>query len=223
MKVAILSAVLGNFDTLVDPVEQQVPDIAGEKVEVFFHRFTDEDFPPIADLPPRFQYRIPKMFGFDMFPGHDIYIWLDGTFSFDRPDAVEYFLRQLWDKDMVVFKHPWRNTAQEETDHIEEHLLKEKPYITARYKNGFHKEQMAEILKTPSYVDDELFTSTAFVYRNTSRVRAAFIEWWLQTSRFFTVDQIAMPYVLRKHGLQVTVIPDNQYKFKYLKIASEHK
>jgi hypothetical protein len=215
MKTAILTANLGKFDTPVDPVTQDV--------EATFYRFTDENFPPIADLPPRFQYRIPKMFGWQMFPGYDVYIWLDGSMSFTREDCVQYFLDQLGDNDMVVFKHPWRKTAKEEADHIEDHLQRGKSYITSRYKNGLHKEQLAHILGTPGYVDDELFASTAFVYRNTSRVQTALADWWLLTSRFFTVDQIAMAYALRMNGVSVTVIEDNQYKFPYLTLVSEHK
>lgn len=217
MKIAILTAVLGNFDKIVDPVLQDVP----EGVEYTFHRFTDEDFPPIADLPPRFQYRIPKLYGWQMFPGYDVYIWLDGTFSFGRPDCLEWFLEKLGDADMAFFKHPWRNSAAEETAHIEEHLAKKTPYIASRYKNGLHKEQLFQIQADPDYVDDKLYTSTAFIYRDNPSVRFSLQVWWLHSSRYFTVDQIVQPYAVRH--LKVNVIPDNQYKTPYLTIVSTHK
>lgn len=220
MRVAILSCILGDFDTPVDPVQQVFP---YKSVECDFHRFTDADFPPIADLPPRFQYRIPKLFGWQMFPDYDVYIWLDGSMSFTREDCVDYFLSKLGDKDMVVFKHPYRNSAREEVDHIEDHLQKGKKYITSRYKNGLHKEQLKVMMEGNTYQDDELFASTVFVYRNNQRVHSALTNWWIQTSRYFTVDQIAMAYCLRQMGLSIEVIKDNQYKFKYLTLVSEHK
>lgn len=213
MKVAVLSANLGNFDTPVDPVKQTV--------DITFHRFTDENFPPVTGLTPRLQYRIPKMFGWQMFPGYDIYIWLDGTFTLGRKDSVQWFLDQLGDNDFAFFKHPWRNTMKEETDHIEEYLKKNDKYITPRYKNGLHKEQYADCMNDADYVDDRLYTSTAFAYRDSEHVRDVLRLWWLHTSRYFTVDQIALPYVTKDSA--VSVIPENQYKCKYLKIASIHK
>lgn len=218
MKIAILTANLGDFDKPVDPVNQ----ITREHT-VHFHRFTDKDFPPIADLPPRFQYRIPKMFGWQMFPGYDIYVWLDGSMSFPRDDSLQWFLDKLGDNDMAVFKHPWRNTAKEETDHIEEKLREGNKYITARYKNGLHKEQLEEMSKALGYVDDELFASTVFVYRSIPKVELALIDWWLNAARFYTVDQIVMAYVLRKHQLNLKVIDDNLFKMPYLKLVSAHK
>ena len=68
MKVAILTANLGNFDTQVDPVTQDLPN-GVEKIA--FHRYTDNNFPPITGLTPRLQYRIPKLFGWQMFPGYN--------------------------------------------------------------------------------------------------------------------------------------------------------
>jgi hypothetical protein len=215
MKVAILTCILGDFDTPVDPVKQTWT--------VKFHRFTDADFPPITGLTPRLQYRIPKCFGWQMFPGYDIYIWLDGTFSFGLEDSVDWLMEQLGDNDMAVFKHPWRDTIKEESDHIEDHLRKGKPYITSRYKNGLHKEQLRFIQADPRYVDDKLFTSTVFVYRNTAKVQMALTDWWLMGSRYFTCDQLALPYVLRRNEIKVSVIPDNQYKTPYLTMVSKHK
>lgn len=217
MNICILTANLGDFDTPVDPVEQKLP----EDTHLRFHRFTDEDFPPIADLPPRFQYRIPKMFGWQLEPDYDIYIWLDGSFSFTHDYCVEWFLEQLGDADIALFRHPWRKTMQEEADHIEEYLRKEDKYLTPRYRNGLHKEQLADIQSDKSYVDDVLFTSTAFIYRNTEPVHDAMRMWWLHTSRYYTVDQIALPYAVR--NLTVNMIVENQYKIPYLTMVSEHR
>src|SRR4029077_15640216 len=152
-----------------------------------FHRFDDNNFPPIIGLTPRLQYRIPKMFGWQMFPGYDYYLWLDGSFSIQHPNGLEFFLKRIVEnKDMVLFKHPWRDTITEETKHIEDYLQKGDKYITPRYKNGLHKEQLAECLADPNFKDDKLFTSTVFMYKNIQKVRDAMKFWWSQTSRYFT-------------------------------------
>lgn len=219
-KIAILTANLGGFDKNVESVLQVLP----EGYEYVFHQFNDENFPPITGLTPRLQYRIPKMFGWQMFPGYDYYLWLDGSFSLQDSNALAYFLNKIIaNNDMVLFKHPWRNTMTEETQHIEDQLAKGCNYITPRYKNGLHKEQLLECLEDPNFKDEKLFTSTVFMYKNTRKVREALKFWWYETSRYFTVDQIALPFVVFKHYLKIHEIKENQYKFPYLTLTSPHK
>lgn len=219
MKIAILTANLGNFDTPFDPVYQEV---TGNKT-VVFHRFTDNNFPPITGLTPRLQYRIPKLFGWQMFPGYDVYIWLDGSCSFERADSVEWFVEQLGKADMAFFKHPVRRNIRQETAHIEEKLQQGNWYIVPRYKNGLHKEQLAECMSDISFVDNVLYTSTAFIYKNNSNVHKVMKDWWYHQSRYFTCDQISLPYVLATNRVKVNKINENQYKIGYLSLVSKHK
>ncbi len=217
MRLAILSANLGSFDKIVKPVEQELT--LGID-EIAYHCFTDSDFPPVTGLTPRLQYRIPKCFGWQMFTGYDYYIWLDGSMSFTTPDCVSWFIEQLGNADFAVFKHPYRKTIQEESDHIEDHLNQEKPYITSRYKNGLHKEQLADIQLDDNYEDDHLYASTAFIYRDSEEVRDALRMWWLHQSRYYTCDQLAFTYALR--GLAVKVIDENPFKASHLTHTSKH-
>ena len=217
MKIAILTANLGNFDKSVDPVEQKT------EHKVVFHRWTDDNFPPITGLTPRLQYRIPKYFGWQMLPGYNAYIRLDGTFSFVRDDCVEWFLEQLAGADVAFFKHPHRNTIKDEVDHIEEKLKQKHPYIVSRYKNGLHKEMYGIIKADLSYIDSCLYTSTAFIYRNNRVMQKAMRYWWFYQSRYYTVDQIAQPYAMYCAGAKVNVIRENQYKCSYLEFVSKHR
>lgn len=217
MKIAILSANLGSFDkTAKDPVKQDLP------FQIDFHRFTDEDFPPITGLTGRFQYRIPKLFGWQMFPGYDIYIWLDSSMSLQRPDSVAWLLDQLGDADAAFFRHPWRRTVREEVWHIEEKLRENNKYITPRYKNGLHKELYEEILKDKDFVDNKLFASNVFIYRNLPRVHEFMKEWWLWQSRYFTCDQIALMWVVWRTKLKIVEIMDNVFKIGYTSLVSHH-
>lgn len=214
--LAVLTANLGNFDDPVDPVPQVT------KIPYKFHRFTDDNFPPIAGLTPRLQYRIPKMFGWQMYPSFDYYIWLDGSVSLMREDSVEWFRDQIGDADIAVFKHPWRNTIREEVNFIEERLTRPDgdKYLTPRYKNGLHKEQYADILLDPDYVDDKLYASTAFIYRDSEHMRDVLRAWWLHTSRYFTVDQIVLPFLLKDSV--VKMIEANPFKGEHVSLVSKH-
>lgn len=222
MRVAILSANLGNFDKVVKPVDQELPDGISE---VSYHCFTDTDFPPIMGLTPRLQYRIPKLFGWQMFPGYDYYIWLDGGCSFLRADSLKYYMEQLGDGDIALFKHPTRRNIRQESAHIQEHLDLGKPYISTRYKNGLHREQLEYIQNhgAVGFKDDKLWASTTFIYRNTSKVNQAMTFWWTMQSRYFTCDQIALPYVLWVHELIVKTFDQPIYKTGYMSLVSKHK
>lgn len=220
-KIAILSANLGEFDkTAKDPVKQDLPENVSE---ITFHRFTDEDFPPITGLTPRMQYRLPKLFGWEMFPGYDAYIWLDSSMSLQRPDCVKWFFEQIQEADAAFFRHPQRGKISEESDHIEEKLKINHWYITPRYKNGLHKEMVEKANKDITFHDNDLYASTAFIYWNTPRVHDMMQDWWYYQSRYFTCDQVALPYAIHRSKIKVNKIMDNLFKIGYLSLVSHHK
>lgn len=216
MRIAILTANLGNFDTPVDPIEQNTSH------EVAFHRFTDDDFPPVTGLTPRLQYRIPKLFGWQMYPGYDAYIWLDGSMTFGRPDSLEWFVFQLGEADCAFFKHPVRKTIRHEVRHINEKLLYH-PYIITRYKNGLHNENLKEAMSDFTFKDRNLYASTVFMYRNTENVQDFMWKWWAYQSRYYSCDQVALPYAIHKSNIKVNKIMEDQYKTPFLQMASYHK
>lgn len=217
MKIAILTANLGNFDQVVNSVSQYTDH------EVKFHRFTDEDFPPVTGLSGRFQYRIPKMFGWEMMPDYDMYLWFDSSMALKSPDALNWFLRQMEGYEMGFFKHPWRKTLKEEVDHIEEYLRKGNEYITSRYKNGFHKEMYWKTIGTPFFKDNTLYASTVFMYRNTQAVKDTLRIWWFYQSRYYTCDQVNLPLALFETGVSHIAFEGDLFKNHYIDLVSKHK
>jgi hypothetical protein len=199
MKTAILTANLGTFEKQVAFVQQCV--------NYDFYSFTDENFPPRhCSMTPRLQARIPKMFGWQMAPGYDFYIWVDSSHSLQHKNSVKWFQDQLWDADIALFKHPTRATIQEEAEHIKDRLEKKCPYITPRYENELIDEQLKAIFSDRSFADDRLFASTALIYRNTKEIQDMMVQWWYHTSRFHSVDQLALPYVVFKAGVKLKTI-----------------
>ncbi len=225
MKIGILSANLGNFDEDVESVKQNLP----EGMEVVFYKWTDKNFSLITGLTPRFQYRIPKLFGWQMFPEQelfeeiDIFIWLDGSMSLQNSDSVKWFVEQLgYVNDMLLFKHPKRSTIKSEVEHIEEKLQKGSKYLTSRYANGLHSECYEEIMKDKGFQDNQLFASTAFVYKNTEKVQGMLKDWFFWQARYWSCDQIPLPYVLWKNKIKVKTIEEDVFKSKYLSFK-KHK
>jgi len=221
MKLAIVTANMGSFDKPVDYVKQSV--------DYDFYRFTDENFPPRhCSITPRLQARIPKMFGWEMAPGYDYYIWVDASFSLQHPDSVKWFLEQCDGMDIAVLKHPMRNTIQEEADYLKKRLLEEKNgikndlYITKRYENELIDEQLVVIKNDEEYVDNCLYASTALIYHNNDRVINMMKHWWFHTSRYHSIDQLSLPYVIFKAKCAVRVIPTqhrHDFRIPYLTLV----
>ena len=211
MKIAVITANLGWFETVKLNIAQSIE--ADD-----FYRFTDDNFPPrFNSLTPRLQARIPKMFGWQMIPGYDVYLWVDSSCILSDPDSIKWFVDQLGDAEIAVFKHPNRNSIQEEADYLKHRLKIKCPYITPRYKNELIDEQLKEIKEDPNFIDDLLFASTALIYRPTDKIKRMMREWWYFTSRYHSIDQLALPYVLFNNAVDFNIIPDKYMKCKYLK------
>ena len=74
MKVAVISANLGNFEKKLWFKQKNI-------ASATLIMFTDANFPPRKSMSPRFQAKIPKCFGWQMLPGYDIYLWMDAQFA----------------------------------------------------------------------------------------------------------------------------------------------
>jgi hypothetical protein len=209
--VGLLTANLGGFDTFLPPVEQV-------GVAATSYLFTDENFPPREkSLSPRMQARIPKCFGWEMRPGHDVYVWVDASLHVSCPDTAAWFVAQLGNHEMALFVHPWRATIREEAAYIRRKIAEGNRYLAARYTGEDLDGQLAEIARDPAYVDDVLYASTAFAYRPTFRVTSALKEWWYHISRYHSVDQLALPYVVRHLG--VTRLHESVYRASHLTLV----
>lgn len=207
MRLAILSANLGH----IDPddtvwVEQVAP---GYEIDV--HRWDDSSFPPRRCMSPRLQSRIAKMLGWQMAPGYDLYVWLDSSFTIKDPGAAKWMIDNLGDGDVGVFRHPHRSSIVAENEFIKKKIAEGNEYLKSRYEGELGDAEVAEIMSTPGYVDDRLLVAGIFIYRNVQRVRDAMVEWWYHTSRYHCVDQIGLPFVLWKHGVDTRILPGNYY------------
>lgn len=214
MKLLICSANLGSFDKPKEHVEQILPE-GIDQIDYF--RFTDENFPPrTASMTPRLQARIPKMMMWSMKPGYDYYLWVDASCRLSREDSAQWFLEQLGDADIVVFRHNKRITVGEEAQYLKDRLELEKegrkkPYVLPRYENERIDEQLAVV--DPNA---QLFASTAFIMKNDTPARDAMAIWWLNTSLYHSIDQLSLPHAIKTSGAKHNVINVDYLKCKYL-------
>ena len=201
MNILVHSANLGDFDKILPHVPQSIPHD--------YRISNDTNFPPRSKaMTPRLQARIPKCFGWQMFPGYDFYMWIDGNLTLKHHDALMHFLNGLDDHDVVALRHHRRPNIRQEVRYIRKGINQQSQYIVRRYENELLKEEYASIVADENYVDDLLLLSGAFMYRNTPEVQQAMKEWWYQTSRYHIVDQIGFVYALKSAGLRIKVLED---------------
>lgn len=215
-RAVVLSANLGSYDPPVAWVDQRSP--AGWTVEV--HRFTDANFPPRSlAMTSRLQCGIPKMFGWELVPGADLYIWIDASRGLLRPDTAAWFIEHIGGAEMLLFLHPERASIRAEFEFVKARMARPgERYLNSRYAGEWLDAQFAAV-NHPWHVDNRLYASTAFAYRPTLRVQQALGEWWFHKSRYLLHDQLALPFVIRRHHVYVTERSESVYAFEHLPIT----
>ena len=209
VKIAVISANLGGFDTKNEHVPQT---LAHD-----YFMFTDKNFPPRFNaMTPRLQAKIPKCFGWQMVPDYDYYLWIDGNLTLTNPDSLKYFYDNCQDHDVVALQHPRRNTVHWEGRYLRRGLKSGSRYMAGRYANELVDEQIAEIKADKDFVDDILVCGGVFMYRSTPKIHQMLKEWWYHISRYLIMDQCSFSYVLKKSGLRVNIRPDNFNDCPYL-------
>lgn len=212
MKLLIYSANLNNFDSPKEHEEQELPE-GIDQIE--YWRCTDDDFPPRFNaMTPRLQARIVKMFGWQMKPGFDFYLWVDASCRLSREDSAKWFMEKLWTCQMLAFAHNKRKTIQEEADYLKERLTLEKEgrkqlYVLPRYENEDIDGQMAVVRPNA-----RLFATTVLMYKNVPIVHEAMKKWWYHTSRFHSIDQLSFTEAIKSPS--IFVLEEDYLKCKYL-------
>lgn len=212
---AVIQASLGGIDRKVEHVKQSIP--------YEYHLFTDENFPPRDKaLHPRLQSKIPKCFGWQLAPGYELYMWLDGNISLAHPDSLKYYTEQLGDSDFLVLRHPGRPNIRQEVRYTRKGINQQSIYILSRYPGELLKEMYEIVENDKDYIDDLLVIGGVFLYRNTLEVQKLLKEWWYYQTRYILQDQLSFAYVLKKSGVKYKVLEDVYDDTLYLKIV-KHK
>jgi hypothetical protein len=220
MKVAVISANLGGYDAVVPwPEQEGLP--PGVTVDV--HRLDDRSFQG-RDLAmtSRLKCGIPKWFGAELFPGYDVYLWVDASRAL-APDTVAWFLNRLGMYELALFLHPERMTIRQEYEFIKARLQRPgETYLNSRYAGEWLEAQYRAVSK-PWHIDNRLYASTAFAYRPTLTIQRAFKEVWHHKSRYLLHDQLALPYAVREHRVKVLELPENIYTLPQLPITRQKR
>lgn len=172
--------------------------------------FTDQNFPPRKGLTPRLQSKIPKCFGWQMVPGYEYYLWIDGNIELSE-EAVKYFLKEIQGFDLLVLRHPDRPNIRQEVRYTRKGINQQSQYMLDRYNGELHAELYELIENDKDYVDDLLVIGGVFMYKNTPKVHQMLKEWFYYQCRYIVQDQLSFPYVIKKSGIKYKVL-DHSFK-----------
>lgn len=168
----------------------------------------------------RMTSKIPKMLGWLLSPGYDNYIWMDSRFNMRLSDSVDWFIRNLGNHEILLFKHPWRGTIIDEAVFIDEQVKKGHKILVEKTRGEDTLLQAKKLCEESWFIDDLLIAAGAFCYsaklvedKNYNVLK----EWYFQTCIGSIRDQISLPYCLKKFNTDYIVIEKDVFKLKYLR------
>lgn len=210
MKIALITANIGNFDPVTIPVKQ-----LGAQVD--YYCYTENNLPsPLPHLNNRLKGKYIKMMTHRFLPDYDYYVWADSNAYIHSDFFALDMVEKGW--DVSICKHHERKDVYEEIDYILENMNSGSEYLLKRYKDEPWYEEYEFYLQS-GMPDIPLYACKFFARRNVPRVNKAFEEWWMKTLEYSNFDQTMFSWITWRFGLSVRELDYNSMVSKHLKIS----
>jgi hypothetical protein len=138
---------------------------------------------------------LPHLF----FPDEPITTWVDANIAV-KVDDERIEERFLGKADMAIFKHPFRNTVEEEFKILQVIERFKIPWLQSQL-NG---QEMA-YKKEGFPIDSPLWECNFIIRRNTPSINRLMDAWWSEICRWQWRDQVSLPYVAWKYGQGINI------------------
>lgn len=150
--------------------------------------------------PPRLRAKFPKMMNVLARDYYDVTIWIDSTITVTRMDRlVAECAASLEGKEIALFSHPERASIMEEVG----------------ASSSMQKYVGQDLFSQASRYFADGFPTEHTLYAGGVIARSALLEkfgsLWLDQMSLSLQDQISLPYVLWKLGIEPGVIPGSVY------------
>lgn len=209
MKVALITAIYDNYDTLKPVLKQE-----GVEVEWIFVTDTVPDLEaadgytiymePRPGVHPNRAAKRPKMLPWE-YTDADASVWLDGSFMVVSP----YFVLDMmtYAAPIAQFRHPWRDCIYTE--------IAECVAVRKYAKTGLEAQEQA-YRKEGHPEKWGLWATGVIARRHTPAIKAFGERWHSDVYEYSYQDQVSHPPCLRAHGLRPVDIPGNHLSNKWL-------
>lgn len=170
--------------------------------------------------------RIPRL------SDYECVVWVDGTIEIIYDKTSEYIMDHIYDYKMIGWHHEWRNgilrrevfeSAQAVRYNSTVYNNQEQPFqdVVKQYNDYIEEGYTDDFFKNLEPIDHEKRAHfsphfgvwiTCFVaFLNVNPLISQFLdEWYLQTLKYTTQDQIGFPYVCQKLGFVPYTLPDGE-------------
>lgn len=214
-KVLVYTAICGGYDSLKPQVHQTV--------NCDWVCFTDghlqgqlgwqiSSMSGGDGMTARMRSRWPKIQNHILFPGgwndmgnnlgtehYDYTVWIDGSMQITEPAFIESVIESIGPSGWSMFCHPWRGCTYAEVECAADMV---------KYRNQSMREQAAEYRRI-GFPENQGLYACGVIARKSSALHLAAVGdlWWRECLNWSELDQVALPVVLWRLGVNVDEIP----------------
>ena len=212
MKIAVITANIGGFDN-----ENIIP-----PQDIAFDRFyiTDSNCPfPGYKIDNRLKAKFFKMLAHKIWPGYDVFVWIDGNIQVKAGNFISRMIQTLGDGDVVISRHSERSSVYEEADFIHDEIKKGHKYLKVRYNGEIIKREVESFGSGLT----GLYWCGCFARVNNEKVNKAYDDWFIDNVMWSNFDQTNFVYEVHKHQLKVNPIEWGDYYVNEHYSFTDHK
>lgn len=208
-KIAIITANTGSIDGIEGIPRQTVP--------ADFCYYNDHNLPyPLPNLDNRLKSKYIKIQTHKFLEGYDIQIWIDSRVKIISKTFVQEFVLGLEENDMVMFKHPSRETIKDEMNYIISQMKEGNHYLLHRY--GDQQMEKESLFYSISNTENSpLYACTVFARKVNDKTNEAFNQWWEKCIQFSNFDQTMFAHIAVKNDLKIQALEMSKW-LKQLRI-----
>lgn len=199
MKIAIYTAIIGDYEAPRDPIFMDK--------DIDYILFTDKRteskkwdvrYIQHSGLTPRKSARAVKILSHQYLPEYDLTIWVDANFC--QKKSLMPLIEKM-EKDITLLKHPVRNCVYAEARTCLDGQLDYSEVIN---------EQMYFYQQIESYPSGNGLVATGLILRkNTEEIQKLNEDWWHEVLGKSGRDQLSFNYCAWVNGVEFEMIPFN--------------
>lgn len=222
MKICFITAITGNYETkLREPIKQNIPTdfICFTNQIMYSNKWKMEPlhYHPLNLKEP---YDIAKWYKLQFYKikklkDYDHVVWIDGSIEITNRRCAEWIVNN--NKICTMFSHEWRNgillneaLGMKHNDRYND----ENPLYTIHkyYEKGF-KETHFRLAPFDKHLDYGVWITCFIAWRNMKEVLPKILDdWWYEHINNTANDQLSLPYVLYKHKIYPTSLPNKEIR-----------
>lgn len=156
---------------------------------------------------------------------YDVIVWIDGSIEITNNNTSNWIMENIYKHKIIGWEHEHRNgilknevdssTDSRYTSNFWNNQSQPIQDISGQYNtyinNGYDENYFKNINKERANLGVWITCFVAFL-KNDDTVKTFLNEWYLQTLKYSTQDQIGFSYVCQKQNIIPYTLPDNEIK-----------